>query len=72
MLKSRPISTQGVDPAPIGTEITYSEGGRDAWLVVLGAFCSLIASLGIYNTVGVFEAVISRVILPDESPSNFG
>ena len=58
--------------APVETEITYPEGGRDAWLVVLGAFCGLTASLGIYNTAGVFEVVVSRVILPEEPPSTLG
>ena len=61
-----------VDPAPVDTEVTYPEGGRDAWLVVLGAWCGLTASLGIYNTAGVFEVVISKVILPEESPSTLG
>lgn len=58
--------------APIKTEIAYPEGGREAWLVVLGAFCGLTASLGIYNTAGVFEVVVSQVILPEESPSTLG
>ncbi|KAF2724514.1 MFS general substrate transporter [Polychaeton citri CBS 116435] len=60
------------DAALIGDEITYPDGGRDAWLVVLGAWCGLTASLGIYNTAGVFEAVISRQILPRDDPSSIG
>ena len=60
------------DPAPVDIEVSYPEGGRDAWLVVLGACCGLTASLGIYNTAGVFEVVISQVILPEESPSALG
>ncbi|KAI9747493.1 MAG: hypothetical protein M1835_002065 [Candelina submexicana] len=52
--------------------VTFPEGGRGAWLVVLGAFCGLTASLGIYNTAGVFEVVISKVILPKETPSTIG
>lgn len=70
--KHSPSLLPAVDPAPIETEITYPEGGRDAWLVVLGACCGLTASLGIYNTAGVFEVVISKVILPEESPSTLG
>ncbi|GAB7354552.1 hypothetical protein MBLNU459_g5008t1 [Dothideomycetes sp. NU459] len=58
--------------APFVSDITYPEGGRDAWLVVLGAACGLTASLGIYNAAGVFEVVISEMILPDESPSALG
>lgn len=68
---SPPLPT-AVDPAPVESEITYPEGGRDAWLVVLGACCGLTASLGIYNTAGVFEVVISKAILPQKSPSTLG
>ncbi|GKZ36518.1 hypothetical protein AbraIFM66950_007636 [Aspergillus brasiliensis] len=57
---------------PVDDPIDYPEGGRDAWLVVFGAFCGLTASLGIYNTVGVFEAVISKDILPNVSSSTTG
>lgn len=68
---SPPLPT-AVDPASVDTELTYPEGGRDAWLVVLGAWCGLTASLGIYNTAGVFAVVVSKVILPEESPSTLG
>lgn len=57
---------------PVDVEVTYPEGGRDAWLVVLGAWCGLTASLGIYNTAGVFQVVISQTILPEESSSTLG
>ncbi|KAF7946736.1 hypothetical protein EAE96_009721 [Botrytis aclada] len=57
---------------PIDGEITYPEGGCDAWLVVLGAWCGLTASLGIYNTAGVFEVVVSKSILSGESSSSLG
>jgi hypothetical protein len=70
--KPSPSLPTMVDPAPVDTEVTYPEGGRDAWLVVLGAWCGLTASLGIYNTAGVFEVVISKVILPEDSPSTLG
>ncbi|KAJ5728545.1 uncharacterized protein N7483_003053 [Penicillium malachiteum] len=52
--------------------IDYPEGGGEAWLVVLGAFCGLAASLGMYNTIGVFDAIISIEILPDVSSSTIG
>nr|POE85507.1 riboflavin transporter mch5 [Quercus suber] len=60
------------DKANSSIEVTYPEGGRDAWLVVLGACCGLMASLGIYNTAGVFEVVVSQTILPNEAPSKLG
>ncbi|QSZ32719.1 hypothetical protein DSL72_002298 [Monilinia vaccinii-corymbosi] len=67
-----PSLTTAVNPVPVDAEVTYPEGGRDAWLVVLGAWCGLTASLGIYNTAGVFEVVISESILPEESSSTLG
>ena len=70
--KPSPSLPTVVDSAAVDTEVTYPEGGRDAWLVVLGAWCGLTASLGIYNTTGVLEAVISQAILPAESPSALG
>lgn len=67
--------SQGAAIAAAGTTEgphTYPEGGRDAWLVVFGAWCGLTASLGIYNTSGVFQVVISQVILPQDSASTLG
>ncbi|KAI1419153.1 major facilitator superfamily domain-containing protein [Xylaria sp. FL1777] len=53
-------------------EVTYPEGGVRGWLVVLGAWSGLAASLGVYNSTGVIEAYVSRELLPDESPSAIG
>ncbi|KAK5130040.1 hypothetical protein LTR08_002514 [Meristemomyces frigidus] len=72
LAEPRPPLTTAVDPAPHEDEVTYPEGGRESWLVVLGAFSGLTASLGIYNTSGVFSAVIASKILPDEAPSTLG
>ncbi|KAJ5131631.1 Major facilitator superfamily domain general substrate transporter [Penicillium atrosanguineum] len=65
-------SRQATSSSPLDDEITYPEGGRDAWLVVIGAWCGLTSSLGIYNTSGVFEVVMSKVILPKASSSTIG
>ena len=35
--KIETLADEAVDPAPVDTEVTYPEAGRDAWLVVLGA-----------------------------------
>ncbi|RMJ28563.1 Sugar and other transporter [Aspergillus sp. HF37] len=59
-------------PTAADTDVSYPEGGRDAWLAVLGAWCGLTASLGVYNTTGVFQVVISKVLLPDYAPSTLG
>ncbi|TGJ87378.1 hypothetical protein E0Z10_g1410 [Xylaria hypoxylon] len=60
------------DPPLIQNDITYPEGGLRAWLVVLGAWSGLAASLGVYNSTGVIEAYLSRELLPNESPSTIG
>lgn len=70
--KTSPNFHESTCSSPLDVEITYPEGGRDAWLVVLGAWCGLTSSLGIYNTSGVFEVVMSKVILPDASSSTVG
>ncbi|KAI1258981.1 major facilitator superfamily transporter [Xylariaceae sp. FL1019] len=51
---------------------TYPEGGKEAWLVVFGSCCGLIASLGLVNTNGTFQAYISKHQLADYSESTIG
>lgn len=70
--KASPHLLTTADQVPLDCEVTYPEGGRDAWLVVLGAWCGLTSSLGLYNTSGVLEVVISKVILPKTSSSTLG
>ena len=36
------------------------EGGWEAWLVVLGAWCAMIPSMGMLNTIGVIDAWIGE------------
>ncbi|KAI9690350.1 MAG: hypothetical protein M1822_009312 [Bathelium mastoideum] len=67
----RHISLLPMDPV-IDDEITYPEGGREAWLVVFGAWCSWAASLGVINSTGVFQAFISQEILKHDSTSTIG
>ncbi|GJC77590.1 riboflavin transporter MCH5 [Colletotrichum liriopes] len=38
----------------------YPEGGRDAWLVVLGAWCAMIPCMGLLNTLAVFQAWVTE------------
>lgn len=40
-------------------DIDFPEGGRPAWLVVVGSWCALFSSLGIMNTMGAFQEYIS-------------
>ncbi|KAK9369541.1 major facilitator superfamily domain-containing protein [Lipomyces kononenkoae] len=40
---------------PIAPAITFPDGGRQAWLCVVGAFCAQFCSFGWLNTCGVFQ-----------------
>ncbi|KAF3038993.1 hypothetical protein E8E12_004562 [Didymella heteroderae] len=53
-------------------ESDYPEGGATAWLVVLGAWCAMIPSMGLLNTVGVLQAWVSEHQLHGYSESNIG
>ena len=50
----------------------YPEGGKEAWLVVAGAWCAMIPSMGILNTIGVIQAWMSEHQLKGYSESNIG
>ncbi|KAL4781683.1 major facilitator superfamily domain-containing protein [Aspergillus varians] len=49
---------------------TYPEGGLEAWLVVLGSFLGLFASLGLLNTIGTFQAYLLANQLEEYSSGN--
>ncbi|KAL3422498.1 riboflavin transporter [Phlyctema vagabunda] len=53
-------------------EPSYPEGGRQAWAVVFGSWCSLFSALGIMNTMGSYEAYISKNQLIGYSPGDVG
>ncbi|KAK2024140.1 major facilitator superfamily transporter [Colletotrichum zoysiae] len=38
----------------------YPEGGRDAWLVVVGAWCAMVPCMGLLNTLAVLQAWIAE------------
>jgi len=44
------------------SEISYPEGGRAAWIVAIGSWCSMTAGLGIVNSVGVFQAYLILLV----------
>ncbi|KAL8787398.1 MAG: hypothetical protein Q9195_007773, partial [Heterodermia aff. obscurata] len=64
--QSSPPNEAGV-PISIDHEISYPEGGLQGWLVVLGAFCGTAASIGLYNTSGLFEAYMATQLLPNDA-----
>ena len=60
------------DIGSIEEEITYPEGGLQAWLVVLGAFCGMVACAGFMNTIGIFHAHFSNNQLRGYGESTIG
>ncbi|EXJ76860.1 hypothetical protein A1O3_10505 [Capronia epimyces CBS 606.96] len=51
---------------------SYPEGGREAWLCVLGSFCGLMSALGMMNTLGTYQAYLSTHQLRDHTESTIG
>ncbi|KAF7551151.1 hypothetical protein G7046_g7794 [Stylonectria norvegica] len=51
---------------------TYPEGGREAWMVVAGSFFCLFASLGLMNTIAIFQAYVLSHQLKDYSEGTVG
>lgn len=53
-------------------EVTYPEGGREAWLVVFGSFMGATVGFGMMNTIGIFHSYLSENQLSDYSESTVG
>lgn len=53
-------------------ETEYPEGGWKAWSVVFGAWCAMIPSMGLLNSLGILHAWISTHQLKDYSESSVG
>ncbi|KAI1302659.1 major facilitator superfamily domain-containing protein [Xylaria venustula] len=51
---------------------SYPEGGTEAWLVVLGAWCAMISSMGLLNTLAILQAWVSENELPGLPDSTVG
>ena len=50
----------------------YPEGGLQAWSVVFGAWCAMIPSMGLLNSLGILHAWTSAHQLKDYSESSIG
>ncbi|KAF4827353.1 MFS transporter asaE [Colletotrichum tropicale] len=50
----------------------YPEGGKDAWLVVAGAWCAMIPSMGLLNTLAVLQAWVTENELQGLPESTIG
>lgn len=53
-------------------EEPYPEGGLQAWLVVLGAWCAMVPSMGLINTISVLQARVVQHELAGNSESMVG
>ncbi|CAG7976083.1 unnamed protein product [Penicillium salamii] len=65
-----------ITPAPDSRESSkdnkYPEGGLQAWSVVLGAWCAMIPSMGLLNSLGILHAWTRAHQLKDYSESSIG
>lgn len=61
-------------PAPSYTEDeeTYPEGGKRAWLVVLGSWLALFSALGLMNILATFQTYVSTHQLAEYDASTIG
>ena len=53
-------------------EDDYPEGGLEAWLVVLGAWCAMVPTTGMINTFGVLQAWVAQHELANYSETSVG
>ncbi|KAJ5619696.1 hypothetical protein N7510_003680 [Penicillium lagena] len=67
-----PASTQQSLPRIEIEKDQYPEGGLKSWSVVLGAWCAMIPSMGLLNSLGTLQAWTSTHQLKDYSESSVG
>lgn len=54
------VDNERQQPPNVDIDDEFPEGGWRAWSVVLGAWCGMIPSMGMLNTIGVLNAWISE------------
>jgi hypothetical protein len=69
---SEEFPTQTGDDERGAVDSKYPDGGVQAWLVVLGAWCAMIPSMGLLNTIGVLQAWVAQNQLASYSRSDIG
>lgn len=50
----------------------YPEGGLEAWVVVLGAWCAMVPPMGLINSINIFQAWFSENQLRGMPESDIG
>ncbi|CCH60584.1 hypothetical protein TBLA_0D00760 [Henningerozyma blattae CBS 6284] len=53
-------------------DLSFPEGGKQAWIAVFGCFCGFVACFGLLNSLGAIETQIQKYQLADESSSTIG
>ena len=54
------LDNEATNASHQSNELEYPEGGREAWLVVFGAWCCLIGGLALLNSIGPLQSYIAR------------
>lgn len=70
-----PGETSEPDDGPatlLGDDETYPEGGLQAWLVVFGSWCALLAAPGLMNSIATFQTYIGTHQLSDYDEGTIG
>ncbi|TAQ91587.1 hypothetical protein B7494_g100 [Chlorociboria aeruginascens] len=70
--RDSPVLGSFEERSSCGLEITYPEGGLAAWTVAIGSWCAMTAALGLVNSLGVFQAYVSTILLPSSSANAIG
>ncbi|OTA98286.1 hypothetical protein M426DRAFT_116769 [Hypoxylon sp. CI-4A] len=69
----RPDEVLAIEEPIVDDEASsYPDGGLEAWLVVFGAWCAMMPSMGMLNTLAVLQAWIAENELPDFPESTLG
>lgn len=66
---SEKSQVEAPNPVPVPSKPDYPEGGREAWLVVLGGWFGLFCTFGLVTCVGVFLEHYQTGPLADYTPS---
>lgn len=53
---AKPLTKLEDQTVPFEDNEKYPDGGRTAWLVVVGAWCAMVPSMGLLNTLAILQA----------------
>ncbi|EJC99904.1 MFS general substrate transporter [Fomitiporia mediterranea MF3/22] len=67
MIEAKEPATETVHVIPALEEVP--DGGREAWMVVIGAFFLALCTFGYFTSWGAYQAYYESVLLPHNTPS---